>query len=178
MKHFFKLTILASVATALIFGLSAFTSVEKAASTASYSINLVSKTLDVDGNNETWTWSLTNPNPGNGDNGTLQDVSHLSLPLTANAEAAMVSAAYSRDGVTWHSVALSMDRDPAIKACTSADVLKFDVGTIGLDPLYYRITFNDQFETNTWATCYIKTGGGRNGCNMYYYHGVAGPKLD
>ena len=90
----------------------------------------------------------------------------------------MISADYSYDGVTWTSVAAAMDRDPAIKACTVADVLKFDQGTTGLEPLYIRITLDDQFETNTWATCYIKTGGGRNGCNMYYYHGVAGPKLD
>jgi hypothetical protein len=175
MKHFFKLTILASVVTALIFGLSAFTTPENA-STDAYSISLLSK--GADGNNETWTWSVVNPNPGTGDNGTLQDVSHVSLPLTANAEAALVSAEYSYDGVTWTSIAAAMDRDPAIKACTVADVLKFDQGTTGMEPLYIRITFDDQFETNTWATCYIKTGGGRNGCNMYYYHGVAGPKLD
>jgi len=175
MKHFFKLTILASVVTALIFGLSAF----KAANTAnvdSYQISLMSK--ETDGTNETWTWSLTNPNPGSGDNGTLQDVSHVSLPLRAEAEAALVSAEYSYDGINWTSNPISMDRDPAIKQCTSVDVLKFDVGTTGDAPLYYRVTFNDQFESNAWATCYIKTGGGRNGCNMYYYTGVAGAKLD
>lgn len=175
MKHFFKLTILASVVTALIFGLSAFTTA-KNSNTASYQISLMSKTAN--GDNETWTWSLVNPNPGSGDNETLQDVSHLSMPLTAAAEAALVSAEYSYDGITWTSVAIAMDRDPAIKQCTSVDVLKFDVGTTGTEPLYYRVTFDDQFDTNTWAACYIKTGGGRNGCNMYYFHGVAGPKLD
>ena len=177
MKHFFKLTILASVVTALIFGLSAFTSTKKMnANVDRYQITLMSK--ETDGTNETWTWSLVNPNPGNGDNGTLQDVSHLSLPLSLEAEAALVSSEYSYDGITWTSNPISVDRDPAIKQCTGVDVLKFDVGTTGDAPLYYRLTFNDQFETNTWATCYIKTGGGRNGCNTYYYSGVAGLKLD
>lgn len=175
MKHFFKLTILASIVTALIFGLSAFTS-EKTANTDRYQINLMSKTTD--GANETWTWSLVNPNPGNGDNETLQDVSHLSLPLTAQAEAALVSASYSYDGITWTSVSLSMDRDPTIKTCTSVDVLKFDVGTTGSAPLYYSVTFSDDFEASPYATCYIKTGGGRNGCNTYYFTGIGTPKLD
>ena len=175
MKHFFKFTILASVVTALIFGLSAFTSVKKENIDA-YQITLMSKTFD--GTNETWTWSITNPNPGTGDDGTLQDVSHLSFPVTAEAEAAMVSADYSRDGITWTSNPIAIDRDPAIKQCTATDVLKFDVGTIGDEPLYYRVTFSDQFESNSWATCYIKTGGGRNGCNVYYFTGVATPKLD
>jgi hypothetical protein len=176
MKHFFKLTILASVVTALIFGLSAFTSAKKATNTASYQLTLLEKS--VIGTNQTWTWSLVNPNPGNGDNETLQDVSHLSFPLNALAEAALVSAEYSYDGVNWTTNPISMDRDPAIKQCTSVDVLKFDIGTTGTAPLYYRITLNEQFETNAWATCYIKTGGGRNGCNMYYFAGVAGQKLD
>lgn len=175
MKHFFKLTILASVVTALIFGLSAFTA-KKSANVDRYNINLMSKSME--GANETWTWSLVNPNPGNGDNETLQDVSHLSFPLNAQAEAALVSAEYSYDGTNWHNNPISIDRDPAIKACTSVDVLKFDVGTTGTAPLYYRVTFNDQFESNCWATCYIKTGGGRNGCNVYYFTGVATPKLD
>ena|SRR5688572_22671354 len=175
MKHFFKLTILASVVTALIFGLSAFT-VKKSANVDRYHINLISKSAD--GANETWTWSITNPNPGDGDNGTLQDVSHLSFPLPLQAEAALVSAEYSYDGITWTSNPISIDRDPAIKQCTSTDVLKFDVGTAGTEPLYYRVTFSEEFESNSWATCYIKTGGGRNGCNVYYFTGVGTPKLD
>src|SRR5436189_6284591 len=78
MKHFFKLTILASVVAALIFGLSAFTPVKKAnANVDSYQISLVDKTTD--GANETWTWSLVNTNPANGNNGTLQYVSHFDI---------------------------------------------------------------------------------------------------
>jgi hypothetical protein len=42
MKHFFKLTILASVVAALIFGLSAFTSVKKANATGKTYTNKLS----------------------------------------------------------------------------------------------------------------------------------------
>ena len=177
MKHFFQMTVALSIITATTFALSAFVSPKKTASTEAYSLQMISKVTD-EANNEQWTWVLTNPNPGNGDNGTLQDVSHFSIPLTADAEAALVSAEYSYDGITWISNPLSIDRDPTIKQCTSVDVLKFDVGTTGTEPLYFRITFSDAFETSGWAKCYIKTGGGRNGCNWYYFTGVANRKLD
>ncbi len=136
-----------------------------------YSIQLVGKE-DV-GTGEKWTWSLTNPNPGNGNDGTLQDVSHWSMALPATAEAALVSAEYSNDGSNWHSVSINVDRDPAIKACTSIDVLKFDVGTTGSDAIYYRATFSKKFNNNAYATSYIKTGGGISGCNLYYFAGVS-----
>ena len=177
MKHFFKLTLAASIITAVTFSLSAFTPSKKTANIESYSLQMIGKVSD-DLNNEQWTWILSNPNPGNGDNGTLQDVSHFSIPITAQAEAALVSAEYSRDGVTWISNPISVDRDPAIKQCTSVDVLKFDIPTTGTEPLYFRITFSDEFETSSWAKCYIKTGGGKNGCNWYYFTGVANRKLD
>ena len=174
MKHFFKFTILASVVTALIFGLSAFTSAKKATASA-YQINLVNKSID--GTNETWTWSLTNPNPGNGNNGTLQNVSHFDISLSAAAEASMVSAEYSFDGITWFSIPLEVERDPSIKACTTTDVLKFNAGTVGGEPTYYRLTLDQQFDTNPYATSWINSGS-RTGCNMYYFAGVNQPKLD
>ena len=176
MKHFFQLTVALAILTATTFALSAFTSPQKTANTESYSIVMMGKIAD-DAGNEEWTWVLSNPSPGNGDNGTLQDVSHFSIPITAQAEEALVSSAYSYDGVTWISNPISVDRDPAIKQCTSVDVLKFDVPTTGTEPLYFRITFSDEFETSSWAKCYIKTGGGRNGCNWYYFTGVANRKL-
>ena len=174
MKHFFKLTILASVVTALIFGLSAFTSAKKATADC-YQINLIDKS--VDGTNETWTWSLTNPNPGNGLNGTLQNVSHFDAVLNPQAEAALLSAEYSFDGITWTSLPIEVERDPAIRACTSVDVLKFNAGTVGSQPTYYRASFSQQFTTNAYATSWIKSGT-RTGCNMYYFCGINQPKLD
>ena len=102
MKHFFKFTILASVVTASIFGLSAFRAPKKATA-ASYQIDLISNSRAIDGTSDSWTWSLSNPNPGNGNDGTLQDVSHWSIQISPEAEAALVSAEYSFVGITWYS---------------------------------------------------------------------------
>jgi len=85
MKHFFKVTILASVVTAFIFGLSEFTSTKK---------------------------------------------------LSAQAEASMVSGEYSFDGITWVSIPLVVERNPATRACTTTDVLKFNAGTVSGEPTY------------------------------------------
>src|SRR4249920_3593371 len=105
MKHFFKITCAAAVLTAGIITLSSFNKAKKAtASVDAYSIQLVSSTSDESRGVQEWTWVLTNPNPGNGLNGTLQNVSHFDIALNAEAEAALVSAEYSFDGITWISV--------------------------------------------------------------------------
>jgi len=177
MKHFFKLTMVAAVTTTTIFGLSAFNSKHNDLKPAAdaYLINLDSKVSD--GANETWTWSLTNPNPGNGDNGTLQNVSHFDMALTPDAEAALVSAEYSFDGITWISSTIEGERDPAIRNCTKVDVLKFNAGTVGSQPTYYRATFSQTFEPNPYATSWIRSGI-KTGCNVYYFSGIGSPKLD
>lgn len=161
------------VATVFTFviGLSSYNKEEKATISA-YEITSMSTERNSTGTNQQWTWMITNPNPGNGDNGTLQDVSHWSLALSPIAEAAIVSAEYSFDGIIWVSVSIQMDRDPTIKACTTDDVLKFDVGTTGSQPTYYRVTFDREFAVNSYSTSYIKTGSGRKGCNLYYFAGV------
>lgn len=171
MKHFFKFTILASVVAAGIFGLSAFTT-KQATSVDAYSIQLISNSSNESrGGAFEWTWVLTNPNPGNGTNGTLQNVSHFDIALSAGAEAALVSAEYSFDGITWVSVPIEIERDPSIRQCTTTDVLKFNAGTVGGQPTYYRATFNQEFSANPYATSWIK-GGSRFGCNMYFFTGV------
>ena len=172
MKHFFKLTCAAAALTAGIITLSSFNNNEKVTTNAdSYSIQLLSTTSDESRGAFEWTWVLTNPNPGSGENGTLQDVSHFSIALNAAAEAALVSAEYSFDGITWISVPIQVDRDPGIKQCTTNDVLKFDAGTVGGEPTYYRASFSEEFTANPYATSWIKTGS-RGGCNMYFFTGV------
>jgi hypothetical protein len=165
------------VITASFVSLSAFISNNETESNSvdSYQIVLISKTPV--GSNHEWTWSVTNPNPGNGQNGTLQDISHWSVPLNAQAEAALVSTGYSNDGVNWHSASTSVDRDPSIKFCTSVDVLKYEHASNGSAPTYYRATFNADFVVNPFATSWIKTGGGQQGCNLYYFSGT-GARLD
>lgn len=175
MKHFFKFTCTAAILTAGLLSLSAFTTPKELSTTSMYQIDLVSKTSD--GANETWTWSLTNPNPGNGLNNTLQNVSHFDIVLNAQAEASLVSAEYSFDGITWVSVPLEIERDPAIRQCTTTDVLKFNAGTVGSSPTYYRLTVNEEFDANPYSTSWINSGN-RTGCNSYYFAGIGGVKLD
>jgi hypothetical protein len=160
--------ILAFTASFTVF--SSFNSAKINKTADAYIITIVS--TEMTGTNQVWTWSVTNPNPGNGSNGTLQDISHWSLPLCPLAEAALVSAQYSYDGTNWSNISINMDRDPSIRACTSTDVLKFNVGTSSTAPLYCRITFNKKLTGNPIAVSYIKTGGGLQGCNLYIYSGV------
>lgn len=154
----------------LIFpSLTSFNNREKTA-TDSYQIQVASITMV--GYNQQWTWSLVNPNPGNGDNGTLQDIGHWSVQLNPDAEAALVSAEYSYDGVSWYSANAVVDRDPSIKVCTNVDVLKYTISTTGTNPSYCRMTLNTDFPVNLYATSWIKTGGGLQGCNLYYFSGI------
>ena len=177
MKHLFKTAIVVAVITASFVSLSAFISSQKAEATSIDSYQIVLVTKNIVGTDSEWTWSLNNPNPGSGQDGTLQDVSHWSVPLNPDAEAALVSAQTSDDGVNWHSVSTSVDRDPSIKFCTGVDVLKYDIGTTGSAPRYYRATFNADFVVNPFSTSWIKTGGGQQGCNTYYFSGM-GTRLD
>ena len=170
MKPVYKtFTFIAAIVT-LSASLSSFDSTSKTTATTSYTITLLG--IEKSGINDVWTWTLTNTNPDNGLNGTLQNVSHWSLPLCPAAEAALVSAEYSYDGIHWMSSSIQIERDPSIRLCTREDVLKFDAGTSGTTPTYYRATFNRVFTVDAWAQSYIKTGGGLQGCNMYTYTGI------
>ena len=105
MKKTLKLTSQVVIVSAVFFALSSFTPDKKAKKQTpftAYSVSLLNKSMI--GTNEQWTWSLTNTNPGNGSNGTLQDVSHWDIALTPQAEAALVAAEYSFDGVNWFSL--------------------------------------------------------------------------
>ncbi len=172
MKQLNKTLFLSAAITVFTIGLSSFSSLKKKSTppVSAYTITLLGKEA-INGNYQ-WTWSVVNPNPGNGSNGTLQNVSHWSLPLCPTAEASIVYAAYSYDNINWTSVSIDMNRDPSIRVCTSEDVLKFNVGTSGTAPLYCRIVFNQDFSVNPLAYSYIKTGGGLQGCNAYMYSGI------
>ena len=175
MKHLFKTALVVAIIAASFVTLSSFLKKKATSAADSYQIVLVSKSTT--GSNTEWTWQLTNNNPGNGNNGTLQDVSHWDVALNTQAEAALVSAEYSFDGVNWQASTIEVVRDPSIRVCTTVDVLKFNAGTSGSTPTYYRATFNADMAINPYATSWIKTGGGLQGCNMYYYSGM-GSRLD
>lgn len=170
MKQLSKAFTLITAFAVLGVSLSSFNA-EKKPTDSAYTIILMG--VERVGTNDVWTWAVSNPTPGNGENGTLQDISHWSLPLCPNAESAIVAAAYSTNGVNWTSVSPTMDRDPSIRTCTPNDVLKFDFGTTGTAVTYYQITFDKYFAIDPMAVSYIKTGGGLRGCNLYYYSGIS-----
>lgn len=174
MNKVIKTTCVFVIAVASFATLSAFKSEKKATQPPAvpYAITKLSDNVSIGGGLYQWTWQLNNPNPGNGSNGTLQDVSHWSIPFNAATEAALVSAEYSYNGVNWFSTSPVMDRDPSIRFCTGVDVLKFDVGTAGTAPTYYRVCLNQQFTVNSFSVSYIKTGGGQQGCNAYFFAGT------
>jgi len=155
--------------------LSAFISNKKVKSIDAYQIVLVTKSTA--GDNTEWTWTVTNPNPGNGTYGTLRDVSHWDVSLPQQAEDALIGAQYSFDGVNWQNSPIVVETDFSIKLCTLVDVLKFDAGTTGSAPTYYKAIFDADFTLNPFATSWIKNGGGQQGCNLYYYTGM-GTRLD
>src|SRR5262245_6617411 len=132
MKQLSKIFTLTAAIVALSISLSSFKTKKKTTAATSYTITLVS--IEKVNGNDVWTWTLQNTNPGNGSNGTLQNVSHWDLPLCPAAEAALVSAEYSFDGINWVSVPIEMERDPSIRVCTTTDVLKFNAGTTGTTP--------------------------------------------
>jgi hypothetical protein len=177
MKHLVKFVLVVAVITTSYLVLSGFSKAKKTKTNAVEVYNIVLVTKNTVGSDTEWTWSVTNPNPGSGSNGTLRDVSHWDVALPAQAEAALVSAEYSFDGVNWHSSSIVVERDFSIKLCTLVDVLKFDAGTTGTAPTYYRAVFDADFTLNPFATSWIKNGGGQQGCNLYYYTGM-GTRLD
>ena len=171
------MTLVVAIIAASYFTLSSFIKHKKAKTNAVDSYQIVLVTKNAVGTGTEWTWSVTNPNPGNGYWGTLRDVSHWDVALPVEAEAALVSAAYSFDGVNWQNSSIVVERDFSIKLCTLMDVLKFDAGTTGSAPTYYRAVFDADFTLNPFATSWIKNGGGQQGCNFYYYTGM-GTRLD
>ena len=51
------------------------------------------------------------------------------------------------------------------------DVLKFNAGTVGSQPTYYRASFSQTFNSDPYSTSWINSGS-RTGCNMYFFSGV------
>jgi hypothetical protein len=125
------------------------------------------------GANYEWVWSVTNPNPGNGTNGTMQNLSHWSLAIsdmiTVND---IVSVAYSTDGINWSSLPVSFAIDKS-QECYTGTVLKFDRGTIGGAPTYYKLVVNRDLPMG-YSTTNFKSGQ-RTGCYNGTVMGIGEP---
>lgn len=119
-----------------------------------------------------WVWKVTNTNPGNGNGGTMQDLSHWDFSPSAGTcfnIANVVSAAYSSNNSTWTSFAPSIHPDPSL-SCFSGPVFKFDFGTSGSNSSYYRLILNSPAGVGT-ANGYFKSGK-KTGCRLIEFQGI------
>lgn len=122
------------------------------------------------GTNWVWVWSVQNSNPGNGNNGTVQDLSHWGMQVgTCLNWSSVVSAAYSADGVAWTSFAPSYQADPSQQCMTTA-VLKFDYGTTGSAKSYYKLVISQNLPTGP-SSAYYKSGA-NTGCCTFSFTGI------
>jgi hypothetical protein len=129
-----------------------------------YNVALVNEGPEANGYQ--WTWTVTNPNPGSGTNGTIQNLSHWSIAVSNSIEIQNVlGVAYSLDGVTWHELTPSIAVDKSNPCSIGQTVLKFDYGTTGSQPTYYRLILDQPLETTTGNTVYFKSGT-KTGCDV------------
>jgi len=133
-----------------------------------YNTQLIS-TQAIDLNTE-WIWTVTNPNPGNGTLCTLQNLSHWNLILpSCVTNANIVSAAYSLDGNSWISLPAQIAVDPS-STCYGGLVLKFDQGTNGNAPTYYKLVTTGGVVPGPVAAVF--KSGSRTGCHTYADYAV------
>lgn len=120
-----------------------------------------------------WTWTVTNPNPGTGSDGTLQDLSHWSMAVgDVLQHAHIVSVSYSQDGIAWNDLPVSLAVDKS-QDCFTGTVLKFDVGTTGSEPTYYKLVVNVPFSQMV-TTANFKSGK-VTGCYNGYVASLGAP---
>lgn len=134
-----------------------------------YAVSLESKTPV--GSNWEWIWTVQNLNPGNGNNGTVQNLSHWGMQFGSCFNfSSVVQAAYSANGVNWTSFTPVYQVDPS-QNCMTTPVLKFDFGTTGSNPSYYKLVLNQNYEPGSTAGYY--KSGSRTGCCTFNFTGVS-----
>lgn len=139
-----------------------------------YAITLESRTYEND--NWVWIWSVQNTNPGNGNNGTVQDLSHWGMQFGACMNiTSLVSASFSSDGSTWTDFTPSYQVDPS-QPCMTSPVLKFDYGTSGSAKSYYKLVISQEFPIGTSAGYY--KSGVRTGCCTFNFDGIGCEESD
>jgi len=122
--------------------------------------------------NWVWTWKVQNTNPGNGSNGTAQGLSHWGFtPGICITPGVMVSAAYSPNNINWTNFTPSIGVDPSTSCIGSTPVFKFDYGTNGNAPSYFRLVINRDFQP-AMVNGYYKSGK-KTGCGTFQFMGIS-----
>ena len=159
----------------LCFG-AAVAAFDTAVSTENAAITYDASLIEVSqqGANEyAWTWTVTNPNPGNGSDGTLQNLSHWSMAVgDVIRHSNIVSVSYSLDGLGWTELPVSLAIDKS-QDCYTNTVLKFDYGTVGSEPTYYKLVVNAPFAQSV-VTANFKSGK-VTGCYNGYVASLGAP---
>lgn len=131
------------------------------------------ETITQVGSNYEWVWTVTNNNPGNGNNNTYQDGSHWGMQFGSCFNwSSVVGAAYSPNGTSWTSFTPSYSVDPS-QDCLTTAVLKFDYGTSGSAPSYYKLIVNASYEIGSQFGYY--KSGQRTGCCTFNFYGIGCP---
>jgi hypothetical protein len=132
----------------------------------------VKLTVTYESGTTVFVWKITNPNPGNGTGTTIQNLSHWDFVANACDDpnkgleqnwSDVVAAYYTTDPSTWTQILPTpqIQPDPSIKACTTADLVKFDHGTSGSTPTYYKLVLAgswDKANTTAWFKSGANTG--------------------
>lgn len=137
-----------------------------------YQICLIKANYPGNSGQYIWEWKVTNTNPGNGNGNTFQGLSHWSFNPSACVQSSnVVSAAYSTNSTTWYALGTSLGPDPS-NNCTSGQtgLFKFNYGTNGSAPTYYRLILNKQVGVGT-TTAYYKSGK-KTGCGTISFMGI------
>ena len=139
-------------------------------SCANYSVTL-DRTYE-DGKT-TFIWTITNPNPGNGQNGTIQNLSHWNfIPgcpgndgLEQNWDD-IDAAYYSTDGgTTWNLISPTPELAPdPSQTCTNLNVFKFNYGTSGSQPTLYKLVLFGNYSADANNTAVFKSGANTGCC--------------
>jgi hypothetical protein len=113
---------------------------------------------------------VQNSNPGNGNNGTVQNLSHWGMQFgSCFTWSSVVSAAYSADGASWTGFAPQFQADPS-QACMTSSVLKFDYGTEGSAKSYYKLVVDRDYQV-VGTPGYYKSGA-NTGCCTFTFPGM------
>lgn len=134
-----------------------------------YTVTLISRT-PFNGN-WVWTWKVQNTNPGNGSNGTAQGLSHWGFMMPPGGcvnTNLIVSAGYSPNNSTWTNFTPAIGVDPS--SCINVPVFKFNYGTSGNAPSYFRLVINQDLLPG-WVDGYFKSGK-KTGCNSFQFIGI------
>lgn len=152
-----------------------------------YNVTLLLKNVPTGDCNYLWMWSVTNPNPGNGTTTntkglTVQDLSHWGFnlsnctdPENALSASNVVKVEYKKGGDPnvsdgWMLLSTAIGKDKSQSCTGDATVFKFDAGTNGSTPTYYRLTLNDKFYEAP-VSGYFKSGV-NTGCGVQNFQGI------